>query len=343
MNHLLIFTVFIFKQLFSTLNYFTFRRLINYFKLQLSYFLSFLGIRIYLHASPYFISIEPANYCNLHCPECPVGNKNNHSPAHIIFDNKRYQKLVDELAPKLIHIIFYFQGEPLLHSQLPEMINYAHRAKLYTSTSTNAQFLTHSKTKELILSGLDKLIISVDGSTQETYETYRIGGKLEKALNGIRHVVALKKELKSVTPLVEVQFLVLKTNEHQMMEMKQLTKSLGADRLTFKTAQLYDYEHGHKLMPTNKKYSRYEQNKNGTYQLKAKQSNHCWRLWNGAVVNSNGNVLPCCFDKLSEFSFGNINEESFINNWRNKKASDFRGKILQNRKQFEMCRNCTSR
>jgi len=223
------------------------------------------------------------------------------------------------------------------------MINYAHRARLYTSTSTNAQFLTQSRAKELVLSGLDKLIISVDGSTQETYETYRIGGKLEKALNGIKYVVALKKEFKSVTPLVEVQFLVLKTNEHQMKEMKQLAKSLGADRLTFKTTQLYDFENGHKLMPATKKYSRYKQNKTGFYQLKAKQPNHCWRLWNGAVVNSNGEVLPCCFDKLSEFSFGNIANDSFINNWQNKKASGFRRKILQNRKQFEMCRNCTSR
>lgn len=335
--------MFILTHLFSSLTYFTFRRFINYSKLQLSYILSFSGIRTYLHTSPCFISVEPTNFCNLHCPECPVGNKRNNSPTHIIFDNKRYQKLVDELAPKLIHIIFYFQGEPLLNLQLFEMINYAHRAKLYTSTSTNAQFLTQSRAKELVLSGLDKLIISVDGSTQETYETYRIGGKLEKALNGIRHVVALKKELNSVTPLVEVQFLVLKTNEHQMTEMKQLTKSLGADRLTFKTAQLYDFENGHKLMPATKKYSRYEQNKEGSYQLKAKQPNHCWRLWNGAVVNSNGDVLPCCFDKLSEFSFGNINEDSFMNTWQNKKASDFRGKILQNRKQFEMCRNCTSR
>ena len=335
--------MFIFIHLFSSLKYFSFRRLVNYFKLQLSYILSILGIRTYLHTSPYFISVESANFCNLHCPECPVGNKSNHSPAHIIFDNKRYQKLVDELAPKLIHIIFYFQGEPLLNLQLFEMVSYAHRAKLYTSTSTNAQFLTHSRAKELVLSGLDKLIISVDGSTQETYETYRIGGKLEKALNGIRHVVALKKELKSVTPLIEVQFLVLKTNEHQMKEMQQLTKSLGADRLTFKTAQLYDFANGHKLMPSTKKYSRYQQNKNGNYQLKAKQPNHCWRLWNGAVVNSNGNVLPCCFDKLSEFSFGNISEDTFMNNWQKKKASDFRGKILQNRKQFEICRNCTSR
>lgn len=335
--------MFIFTYLFSSLKYFTFRRLTNYSKLQLSYILSLSGIRSYIRTSPYFISVEPVNFCNLHCPECPVGNKSNHSPAHIFFDNERYQKLVDELSPKLIHIIFYFQGEPLLNSQLFDMVNYAHRARLFTSTSTNAQFLTYSRARELVLSGLDKLIISVDGSTQETYETYRVGGKLEKALNGIRHVVALKKELKSVTPLVEVQFLVLKTNEHQMKEMKQLTKSLGADRLTFKTAQLYDFEHGHKLMPTTKKYSRYEQNKQGSYQLKAKQPNHCWRLWNGAVVNSNGNVLPCCFDKLSEFSFGNISEDSFISNWHNKKASGFRGKILQNRKQFEMCRNCTSR
>lgn len=328
---------------FRPIKVLTARKAINFIKLQFSYALSKIGIILFNQNSPFFISVEPANYCNLHCPECPVGNKTNNSPTHSLFDFKRYEKLVDELSPTLLHIIFYFQGEPLINKQLPKMIEYAHNARIYTSTSTNAQFLTTDLAKDLVLSGLDKLIVSVDGSTQETYETYRRGGKLEKALEGIKHIVAWKKKLSSPTPLVEIQFLVLKTNEHQLADMKILKKSVGADRLSFKTAQLYNYENGHPLMTTIKKHSRYKKNPNGLYELKANQPNRCWRLWNGAVVNSSGEVLPCCFDKSSAHSFGNINTGSFNKNWHNAKASDFRGKILQNRKQFEMCRNCTSK
>jgi radical SAM protein with 4Fe4S-binding SPASM domain len=66
-------------------------------------------------------------------------------------------------------------------------------------------------------------------------------------------------------------------------------------------------------------------------------------MWSGSVINTQGQVLPCCFDKSSQYSFGNIQENTFQNNWQNEKAMDFRANILQNRKQFEMCRNCTEK
>jgi radical SAM protein with 4Fe4S-binding SPASM domain len=253
-----------------------------------------------------------------------------------------YKKLIKELKPTLLHVIFYFQGEPFLNKDLKDFVQYAHDAHIYTSTSTNGQFLTDKNAKEIVLSGLDKLIVSIDGTTQEVYEIYRAGGSLNKAIEGIKGIVAWKKELKSATPLVEIQFLVLKTNEHQMQEMKILVKSLGIDRLKFKTAQLYDFEYGNALMTSKRKYSRYIKKNDGKYHIKVKQPNRCWRLWSGSVVNTKGDVLPCCFDKKYDFSFGNIQESSFFSIWHSKKASDFRGKVLQNRKQFEMCKNCTS-
>jgi len=317
--------------------------MVNLCKLALSYLFSYIGMQKFQNRSPYFISIEPANFCNLQCPECPVGNKQLPIPAQAKFDLQMYMKLVDELKPTLLHIIFYFQGEPFINNQLNELINYAHNARLYTSTSTNGQFLTEKRAKEIVLSGLDKLIVSVDGSTQEVYETYRVGGNLQKTLDGIKRIVAWKKELNSVTPLIDIQFLVLKTNEHQMKEMKLLVKSIGADRLTFKTAQLYDFENGNKLLTTKKKYARYSLRKDGKYHLKGSQPNHCWRLWSGSVLNTQGEVLPCCFDKKSNLSFGNIQENSFSKTWHNANASGFRGEILRDRKQFEMCRNCTSK
>jgi radical SAM protein with 4Fe4S-binding SPASM domain len=270
-----------------------------------------------------------------------VGNKQISISEQASFDIQLYTKLINELKSKLLHVIFYFQGEPFLHRELNEMIQYAHKARIYTSTSTNGQFITDKIAKEIVISGLDKLIVSIDGSTQEIYETYRKGGKLSKAIEGIERIVACKKALKSATPMIVIQFLVLKTNEHQMKEMKQLAKLLMVDRLIFKTAQLSDFINGNDLLPTKNKFARYNIGKDGKYKIKGNQPNHCWRLWSGAVVNTKGEILPCCFDKNSEFSFGNIHNSSFTENWHNKKASDFRGRILQNRKQFEICRNCT--
>jgi len=329
------------KLIIRIIPYFTVRKMLNLLRLWLSYIFSVAGILKYNKEMPFFLSVEVTNYCNLHCPECPVGIKKYNIKEQSGFNFELFKSLIDDLKPTLQHVILYFQGEPTLNKQLPELIKYAHRAKIYTSSSTNGQFLSNENARLLVLSGLDKLIVSIDGSTQETYEKYRVGAKLNKAIEGIRHINFWKNELKSITPMVEIQFLVLKSNEHQLSEMRLLAKNLNADRLAFKTAQHYDFENGSELMTSLKKYSRYKKNSEGKFEIKSNQSNRCWRLWSGGVVNVRGEVLPCCFDKGSEHSFGNINQQSFSACWHNKKASDFREKILLNRKQFEMCRNCT--
>jgi len=331
-----------FRRIHISSRYFTLHRTTNWCKLALSYLYSYTGIQIHFNCSPNFISVEATNFCNLQCPECPTGKKQLSSSDCSVMDIILYKQVIDELKVSLMHVIFYFQGEPFLHTQLNELIQYAHEARLHTSTSTNAQFLTNERAKEIVESGLDKLIVSIDGCTQEVYETYRVGGNLQKAIEGIERIVAWKKALKSATPLVVIQFLVLKTNEHQMKDMKQLAKTLRADRLTFKTAQLSDFVNGNSLLPTQNRYARYKKGKDGKFHVKGNQPNRCWRLWSGAVVNVHGEVLPCCFDKASEFSFGNIQESSFPACWHSSKSSDFRDKILQNRMQFDMCRNCTS-
>lgn len=323
--------------------YFSFQKAMNFVRLVISYIFANIGIQSTRKRMPFFISVEISNHCNLHCPECPVGKNEISAAKRQNFEISLYKTLIDQLKPTLAHIILYFQGEPFLNSKLSEFIQIAHDAKIYTSTSTNGQFLHKNNVNQIVSSGLDRIIVSIDGATQEVYEAYRVGGNLNKAIIGIKELVAAKKELKSATPSIEIQFLVLKTNEHQMEEMKRLAKSLGVDKLTFKTAQLYDFENGNDLMPTKNKYSRYKKSKDGKFRLKGNQPNRCWRMWSGAVVNVNGEVVPCCFDKKSENSFGNINENSFAECWHSKKASDFREKIIQNRKQFEMCRNCTSR
>ncbi|MGB4414950.1 MAG: radical SAM/SPASM domain-containing protein [Paludibacter sp.] len=331
----------IIKHTFNAAKYLSFGKIINLSKLYFSYLSSQKKANFHHKTLPSFISVEPYNFCQLKCPECPVSQRELTNKMYI--DEKNYQKVVDELKETLLHIIFYFQGEPLINKNLAKLINYAHKAKIFTSTSTNAQLLNSDKAREIVLSGLDKLIISIDGSTQEVYEKYRIGGKLDKAVQGVKNIVAWKKKLKSITPFVEIQFIVFKTNEHQMRDMKRLAKSLHADRLVFKTAQLYDFENGHELLTSIDKYARYKMGNDGKYHIKNKLENRCLRLWSGAVVNANGDLVPCCFDKNTNYAFGNIGTKDFSTVWHNKRASDFRESILQNRKQYEMCRNCTSK
>lgn len=322
--------------------YISFSKVRNLFFLNLAYFFKNTSSFSSKNILPAFISVEAANYCQLHCPECPVGNIKKATTKNKLFDILLLEKILKQLKNHTLHIILYFQGEPFLHPDLIKLIQKIHSEKIYCSTSTNGQSINKHNVKDIVLSGLDKLIVSVDGTTQATYEKYRVGGNLNKTLEVIKELVKCKNELKSLTPLIEIQFLVLKTNEHQLKEMKKLAKQLKVDKLSFKTAQLYDFEHGNKLMPSQLKYSRYKKTKSGDYALKHKMKNKCWRMWSGAVVNVHGEILPCCFDKNSAYSVGNLYEGLFSEIWHNKKASDLRKSILENRKQYEMCRNCTS-
>lgn len=327
----------------KSIHYLSFSRVLNFFRLIVSYKISWLGLYKHSKLVPFFISVEPSNSCQLSCPECPVGQRDKYQSEKKQMDFQAFRQLIDELSDKLMHVIFYFQGEPLLNRQLPDFIQYAHKARLFTSTSTNAQLLTDEMAKKFVLSGLDKLIISVDGSSQEVYEKYRVGGSLKKTLDGVKYVVEWKRKLKSLTPFVEVQCLVLKSNEHQLDEIKKLVREIGADKMSFKSAQLYDFENGHELMTSIERLSRYRMGVDGKYFLKNKLPNRCWRLWSGAVVTASGEVVPCCFDKELQHSFGSIEEKTFSACWYSNKASGFRKSILQNRKQFDICRNCTGK
>lgn len=290
--------------------------------------------------SPISISFEPTTSCNLRCPECPSGLRSFTRPTGMLAD-ELFKKTIDELHQQLLYLIFYFQGEPYLHPHFLDLVKYAAAKKIYTATSTNAHFLTDENARQTVASGLDRLIISIDGTTQETYQAYRVGGKLEKVLAGTRHIVKWKQQLKSRTPFVVFQFLVVRPNEHQLEEVKKLAAELGVDDVWFKTAQIYDYTHGSPLIPTIDYYSRYQATGNGTYRLKNKLLNHCWRMWHSCVITWDGLVVPCCFDKDAEYRMGDLKTESFRSLWHGPQYTRFRQALLQSRSQVEMCKNCT--
>jgi radical SAM protein with 4Fe4S-binding SPASM domain len=222
------------------------------------------------------------------------------------------------------------------------MVKYASQKNIYTATSTNAHYLNDKNARLTVESGLDRLIISIDGTTQNVYEQYRVGGKLEKVLEGARNIVKWKKELKSRTPFIFFQFLVVKPNEHQIEDIKKLAIETGVDEVRFKTAQVYDYENDpNQLIPENKKYSRYKKNKDGDYEVKNSLQNHCWRLWHATVITWDGLVVPCCFDKDAQHQLGDLKGKPFKEIWHNEKYVNFRRSILQSRKNIDICANCS--
>ncbi|MBL7764453.1 MAG: SPASM domain-containing protein [Chitinophagaceae bacterium] len=289
---------------------------------------------------PFSISFEPTTSCNLRCPECPSGLRAFTRPIGML-EKDFFTKTIEELHKDMMYLIFYFQGEPYLNPDFLEMVKFAAQKKIYTATSTNAHYLNDDNARKTVESGLDRLIISIDGTTQEVYQQYRVGGKLEKVLEGARNIVKWKKELKSKKPYVFFQFLVVKPNEHQIEDIKRLAKEVGVDDVRFKTAQIYDYKNGHELIPTLDKFSRYKKQDDGTYTIKNSLENHCWKLWHACVISWDGLVVPCCFDKDADYRLGDLKQDSFRAIWQSDTYKAFRKKLITGRKNIDICANCS--
>ena len=356
------------KDSFNLLKKLTFKRIKNAFKVLGSYYFSNFKHQSFHSGLPISIAFEPTTSCNLRCPECPSGLRSFTRPTGMLQEDI-FRKTIDELASTLLYLTFYFQGEPYLHPKFLEMVQYANDKKIYTATSTNAHYLTPENATKTVLSGLSRLIISIDGTSQETYEQYRIGGKLSKVIEGTKNIIAAKKNLKSSTPHVIFQFLVVRPNEHQIAEVYELAQEIGVDEVRLKTAQIYDYENGNDLIPTIEKYSRYKKEEKikttpnpflkvgeqthllskkelgeeykPTYSIKNTLSSECWKMWHSCVITWDGLVVPCCFDKDAHYRLGDMKKQTFSDLWKSAEYQNFRNLLLKSRSEIEMCKNCT--
>jgi radical SAM protein with 4Fe4S-binding SPASM domain len=315
-------------------------RVLNLVKLTISYRLQKWTKSGKSQALPFSLSIEPTTACNLGCPECPSGLKKFTRPTGKL-SHDLHEKILDEVKKNVFYINYYFQGEPFLHPEFLELIRAAKKRKIYTATSTNAHFINEKKAEEIVESGLDRLIISLDGLTQKSYEQYRINGNLEKVLEATKLLVFAKSKLKSKTPHLIFQFLAVSANEQDIPQLFEKAKELKVDEVRVKTAQFYSFENGNPLMPKNEKYSRYTLGSDGKYRLKNKLKNECWRMWSGSVITWDGKMVPCCFDKDAVHQLGDLSTNSFKEIWESKEYTSFRKSVFTNRQEIDICKNCT--
>ncbi len=316
------------------------RKTINAFQILSSYYYSKATKKVAIKGLPFSMSIEPTTSCNLRCPECPSGLRDFTRPTGML-DFSLFKQVIDQVHEHLVYLLLYFQGEPYLHQQFFDLVEYASKKGIYTSTSTNAHFLSDESARKTVESKLDRLIISIDGSSQDTYEQYRVGGSLEKVIDGTERLVYWKKKLKSNTPHLVFQYLVVKPNEHQLDEIRALAKTIGVDEVKFKTAQIYDFENGSPLIPDNQQYSRYRKNEDGTFSLKNKLLDQCWKMWHSCVMTWDGKIVPCCFDKDATHSMGHLGQNTFREIWFGESYQNFRQAILKSRSEIDICKNCS--
>ncbi|MBU0744180.1 MAG: radical SAM protein [Gammaproteobacteria bacterium] len=286
---------------------------------------------------PIELVVDPIDACNLHCPLCPTGQgRKERSRGKMSFNN--FKRIVDEIGKYLYRIDLHNWGEPLLNDDIFDMIRYAHDRGIEVRVSTNLNFLDANKVENLVRSGLDELIVSLDGVSQETYEKYRVGGDFNKVIKGIKAIIEKKKELNKFTPFITWQFLVMAHNESEIPKAYKMAKILGVDK--FELLPIHSdmgrelfldretrVEIARKWLPHDEKYNMYNIKRKKVYP----KPKTCSFLWVQSVINWNGSISPCCSVYPEKYDFGNMFDSNFKNIWNNAKYKASRKMVRQRR------------
>lgn len=304
----------------------------------LAVYLSRVACRTNVAGLPPFLMLEPSSRCNMACPMCPflVHQKKRGNTADMPF--KDYRCLMDELGPKLLTVSLWGWGEPLLHEKLPEMIRYARSYGVFVSVSTNAYSMDRKWAGELIDSGLDYIILSVDGATKETYSKYRGKGKFDRVIRNIRTLIEEKRRRRVLHPFTNLQFIVMRENEHEIPMIRKLARDLEIDKLSLKKVGLIDEADREITLPRDERYV------HTIYKLDCLDSKPCSRPWNTPLVTSAGDVIVCCGDIKYTHNFGNVFDGgSFREIWNSTQFRAFRAKVIENINQLAVCRRCPAK
>lgn len=295
---------------------------------------------------PTHAQIEPTNFCNLKCALCPVTEGLKRPSQHMHFGT--FKKFIDETQEYLFLIVLWDWGEPFLNPKVFEMISYAKKRNIKVVSSTNGHvFARGDHAEQVVKSGLDSLIFAVDGTSQHAYERYREGGELNTVMAGIRKVVAAKKALQSKAPFINLRFIAMKHNEHEIPELRDFANSLGVDAVTLKTLNphddgriIADEEYGSEFIPENPSFQRFKYD-NKTHARIRLRFNPCKTLWNSPTLHSDGKVCQCTFDVNADYVLGDITQKSLKEIWEGDLYLSLRSKFRDNYQQIPLCSGCT--
>jgi len=296
---------------------------------------------------PMHLMVEPSAHCNLTCALCPVTAGLNRPQGHM--ELSLFKNLIDEIGHYLFTLLLWDWGEPFVNQAIYDMISHARTKGIKTISSTNGHlFALQDHADAVIRAGLDTLIFAVDGATQATYERYRQGGELARALDGIRMVVARKRALGSDVPFVNFRFIVMRHNEHEVPVLEELARSLGVNALTLKTlnpASQDPYSANREavkhddFLPRDRRFWRFRGNSMDA--RVRRRDNPCKHPWYHPAVHWNGTVCSCTYDPQEKYPLGDLRESSFREIWNGEPYRKLRRQFREDWNRIPLCGECS--
>lgn len=282
---------------------------------------------INLRSSPVALKIDPGPFCQLNCPLC-YHNDSEFNKKFKLNENLSKEglvKIVEPLKKQLVWISLSHRGEPFMNPNLLELIEYIHENNIAVSFPTNFSVkLNDSKIEKLVKSGLDRIIVSLDGASQETNEKYRVGSNFELITSNVRFLADLKKKFGLSRPKIVWKFIIFDHNKHEINYVKENYKLLGFDSYEF----VYNSSGNTAIEKREKEHSK-------------RIKKNCYWLWQIMVIQSDGQVNPCCNGK--NFNIGNAFESNILQLWNNQTYHNLRNGFKKGNfpnKLHNFCKEC---
>ncbi len=280
--------------------------------------------RIHVRSHPYLLILDPCNYCNLRCPLCPTG-MGTLGRKQSMLSLECFKRWFDPHAPYLFEVSLHNWGESLLNPDLFRMVEYAAQANVGTNLSSNLMIARPQHLEAMVDSGLEYLIVSLDGVDQATYAPYRVRGDYERVVNNMRELLRIRNAKGSKTPVVEWQFIVMKHNQHAVADAERLAAEIGVDLIRFLPVGLpfenYDQwpELAKSWFPDSPGGQTVEQQVHEQQFGQGSRSETCFYLYRSMVINADGGVSPCCIVYRQDRDFAQAEDGAadVLNVWNN--------------------------
>ena len=288
---------------------------------------------------PVHVAIEPTNACNARCPVCETGKNEMHRRKGLL-DKKLYEELVDRIAPQTNSLMYYFMGEPFLNKHAYDMIRYTRDKGIYVETCTNGDFVDP---EAVIYSDINKISFQLGGMTEETHQRYRVSSSLTKAHKNLEALIAERKKHPDSNVKIEVGFIVMRHNEHEVDEFLQWAEDLGVDTANVVDPCVRNMLEAYAYLPKDRKYWYYDEEAFEQNVLKPKvvPNNDCVWIWNSIQINWNGDAVPCCRDPNGQHILGNVFEDGLMKVFNGERAREFRRRVLTEQGKIDICRLCS--
>ncbi|MBI4522961.1 MAG: radical SAM protein [Deltaproteobacteria bacterium] len=298
--------------------------------------------RLHPWSMPLHMQIELTNYCNLRCPVCPTGSRSvNRLPRAM--EVRLFERLLDEVGPYLLTTSLWAWGEPLLHPRLREILRAARKYDVVTLLSTNGQPLARDGIIEALADEPPHyLIVAIDGLQNETNSIYRVGGTIEPILEGVRRLAAVKRERGLDRPVLNMRYIVMKHNHHEVPRLDEFARRNGFELLTIRNMFTIEStttpEVRERMAPDTDVWAGCGHEFGGNA---PRGSFICQEPFWFPTVFADGTVVLCEQDYNAELALGRISENvSFVDLWYSERAAQLRKTIRDGMQKVSFCRKC---